>query len=297
MLRDYWQFARANTRFIGFGFLLAFLSSAGQTYFIGVFGASIQAEFGLDSGSWGRTYMVGTLASAFLINWSGSLIDRVDLRYFTASVLLGLALACWFIASVSSVWMLIFAIFGLRHFGQGLTSHAGITSMARYHKADRGKAIALAAIGYAVGEALLPVVGLLASQVWGWRDTFRLVGLMVLLLTPCALWLLRGHRERHAAHHAELEIKRDLDPRNEDYSRRQVLSEGRFYMMLPAMIAPSMIGTALFFFPAEIAEAKGWSSIWITGHYWLFSVVSVTVTIYSGVWIDRYSACRSFCCR
>ncbi|MCP4431049.1 MAG: MFS transporter, partial [Gammaproteobacteria bacterium] len=75
MLIDYWRFARAQPRFLSFGFFLAFLSSAGQTYFIGVFGSEIQAEFGLDSGSWGRIYMMGTLASAVVINWSGSLLD------------------------------------------------------------------------------------------------------------------------------------------------------------------------------------------------------------------------------
>jgi predicted MFS family arabinose efflux permease len=53
-----------------------------------------------------------------------------------------------------------------------------------------------------------------------------------------------------------------------------------------------MIGTALFFFPAEIAGAKNWSSLWLTGNYWLYSVVSVATTIYSGVLIDRFSARR-----
>jgi len=61
---------------------------------------------------------------------------------------------------------------------------------------------------------------------------------------------------------------------------------------LPAMIAPSMIGTALFFFPAEIASAKNWSSLWLTGNYWLYSLVAVVVTIYSGMMIDRFSARR-----
>ncbi|MCP4388905.1 MAG: MFS transporter, partial [Gammaproteobacteria bacterium] len=126
MLVDYWRFARANPRFLGFGFLLAFLSSAGQTYFIGVFGPEIQAEFGLDTGSWGRIYMFGTLASALLINWSGTLIDRVDLRLFTGLVLFGLSCACLVMGSVSTPMMLIVAIFMLRQFGQGLTSHAGI---------------------------------------------------------------------------------------------------------------------------------------------------------------------------
>ena len=49
MLIDYWRFARSNPRFLGFGFFMAFMSSAGQTYFIGVFGQGIQADFGLDA--------------------------------------------------------------------------------------------------------------------------------------------------------------------------------------------------------------------------------------------------------
>ena len=292
MLIDYWRFALSNPRFLGYGFLLAFLSSAGQTYFLGVFGAGIQAEFGLDAGSWGRIYMFGTLASALLINWSGALIDRIDLRLFTALALLGLSAACLMMGSVASPAMLIFAIFLLRHFGQGLCSHAGITSMARYHDVDRGKAIALAAIGFAFGEAMLPVAGLYAATVLGWRDTFQVVALVVLTLILPVLWLLKGHTRRHRLHIDTLADRAASDNAVMDYTRRGMLSERRFYLILPAMIAPSMIGTALFFFPAEIASAKNWSSLWLTGNYWLYSLVSVVTTIYSGILIDRFGARR-----
>ena len=292
MLVDYWRFAHANPRFLGFGFFLAFLSSAGQTYFVGVFGPAIQTEFGLDPGSWGRTYMIGTLASALVINWSGSLIDRFDLRVFSVATLAGLAGACLLMGSVTSPLMLVGAIFLLRQFGQGLTSHTGITSMARYHAADRGKAIALAAIGFSCGEATLPVIGLYAAQAIGWRSTFHAVAGCVLVAIIPALWLLKGHGRRHAEHAAELE-RRAAEPGGAaDYTRRQMLSEKRFYLMLPAMISPSMIGTALFFFPAEIAAAKHWSSLWVTGNYWLYSSVAVATTIYSGLLIDRFGARR-----
>ena len=292
MLVDYWRFARANPRFLGFGFFLAFLSSAGQTYFIGVFGPGIQADFGLDAGSWGRIYMLGTLVSALLINWSGPLIDRLDLRLFTGLVLAGLATACLAMGSVTSPPLLVVAIFLLRQFGQGLASHAGLTSMARYYDHDRGKAIALAAIGYACGEALLPVAGLYAATLWGWRDTFRVVAVAVLLALLPALWLLKGQRLRHATHTADLDKRAAEAGGRRDYTRRQMLAEARFYYLLPALIATPMIGTALFFFPHEIARAKDWSSLWVTGNYWLYSTVSVVVTIYSGVLIDRFSARR-----
>jgi len=292
MLIDYWRFALSNPRFLGFGFALAFVSSAGQTYFIGVFGADIQAEFALDAGSWGRTYMLGTLASALLINWSGALIDRIDLRLFTTLALLGLTGACLMMGSVSSPMMLVMAIFLLRHFGQGLCSHAGLTSMARYHDVDRGKAIALAAIGFAFGEAMLPVAGLYAATVLGWRNTFYIVALVVLASIPLVLWLLKGHGQRHVLHIDALAERAARDDAVTDYTRRRMLSESRFYLILPAMIAPSMIGTSLFFFPAEIAAAKNWSSLWLTGNYWLYSLVAVATTIYSGLLIDRFGAHR-----
>ena len=117
MLVDYWRFACANPRFLGFGVLLAFLSSAGQTYVIGVFGSGIQTDFGLDAGSWGRIYMMGTLASALVLNWTGPLIDRLDLRLFTCFCLARLCVACLIMGSVSSTGMLIFAVFMLRQFG------------------------------------------------------------------------------------------------------------------------------------------------------------------------------------
>jgi MFS family permease len=292
VLVDDWRFARTNPRFLGFGFFLAFLSSAGQTYFVGVFGTAIQADFGLDPGSWGRTYMIGTLASALVINWSGSLIDRFDLRIFTVATLVGLAAACLLMGSVNSPLLLVAAIFMLRQFGQGLTSHTGITSMARYHDVDRGKAIALAAIGFSCGEAVLPLIGLYAAQAIGWRMTFYAVAVCVLAAILPALWLLKGHGRRHAEHSAALERRAAEASGAADYTRRQMLSEKRFYLMLPAMISPSMIGTALFFFPAEIAAAKHWSSLWVTGNYWLYSTVSVATTIYSGLLIDRFGARR-----
>ncbi len=292
MLIDYWRFARAHPRFLGFGFFLAFLSSAGQTYFIGVFGPEIQIEFDLDSGSWGRIYMIGTLASALVINWSGSLIDRLDLRWFTAMSLLGLSIACLVMSSVTTPLILVFAIFMLRQFGQGLSSHAGITSMARYHHEDRGKAIALAAIGFAVGEAALPVMAVFSIQAWGWRDTYAGVSAVVLVSLLMALWLLKGHGQRHAMHTKNIDQDTDDENRCTHYTRRQMLSEPRFYLMLPGMIAPSLIMTAMFFFPAEIANTKGWSNLWVTGHYWVYSLTAVIVTVSSGVLIDRFTARR-----
>lgn len=63
----YLRFIRENLPFLGTGFLLSFLSSFGQTFFIAIFGGEIREAYGLTNGDWGLIYMVGTGASAVVM--------------------------------------------------------------------------------------------------------------------------------------------------------------------------------------------------------------------------------------
>ncbi len=153
----YLAFARAHPRFLAFGFVMTFASSVGQTYFIGVFGPAVRADFALSHTAWSAIYMAGTLMSAALLPWTGRQIDRLALRSYTVLVCLGLVLAAAVMAAVPSAAWLVLAVFLLRQAGQGLASHVGTTAMARYFEADRGKAVALASLGFSVGEAVLPL--------------------------------------------------------------------------------------------------------------------------------------------
>ena len=289
---EYLHFARNNLRFLGFGTLLCLTSSAGQTYFIGIFGPEIRAEFLLSHTEWGTLYLIGTLGSALLLPWSGQIIDRVDLRYFVAFVLAGLMIACLTISSVGSAVLLAFAIFLLRQFGQGLTSLGGMTSMARYYGTHRGKAIALASMGYSIGEAILPVSAVIAISLWGWRSTYQLTAVGVFLMIPVALWLLRGQRERHRQHLVQLNASEGDDSAAVSYTRRQVLQERRFYLMTPALLMPPFISTALFFHHLTLAEDKGWSAQWVTGNYWLYAAAAMATSLIAGPIIDRFTAVR-----
>ena len=60
-----------------FGLTGALASSLGQTFFIGLFGADLRAELGLDDAQWGLFYGLATLASGILMFWLGELADRL----------------------------------------------------------------------------------------------------------------------------------------------------------------------------------------------------------------------------
>jgi len=290
-LAEYTTFARQHLRFLAFGFFLCFTSSAGQTYFIGVFGPGIRESFGLDHTQWGGLYMLGTLGSALLLPWTGQLIDRFDLRVYVACVVFGLAVAALSISSSQSLAWLVFSIFLLRQFGQGLTSHASITSMARYMGADRGKGIAIASMGYSVGEAILPVAAVVAIATLGWRGAYSSAAVGVILMLAFCLWLLKGHGLRHRVYE-KAQAKSTDGAFGPGMSRSELLRDRRFYLLLPAVLAPSFISTALFFHHLTLAESKAWSGLWVTGNYWVYASLSICTALVAGPFIDRYSAAR-----
>ena len=150
-LISYLRLIGAHGRFLSFGFTMTFAASAGQTVIIGTFGPAVRGEYGLSHTEWSGIYMIGTLASAFVLPWTGQQIDRYPLRAFAIVVCLGLVFASAFMALVPSAAFLIVAIFLLRQFGQGLASHTGKTATARFFHIDRGKAIALVLLGDGVG--------------------------------------------------------------------------------------------------------------------------------------------------
>ncbi len=306
----YLRFARANARFLGFGFIMTFASSVGQTFFIGVFGPAVRAEFGLSHTSWSAIYMAGTLLSAAVLSWTGAQIDRLPLKRYTTLVCVALVIAAAFMAQVPSAAWLVLAIFLLRQTGQGLASHVGTTAMARYFDADRGKAVALAALGFAAGESLLPVAAVLGIAVLGWRASYGAAAtLLALCLLPAVWWLLRHHDARHREHLAHLARQSSGDATGgatggatgarvgagagaRSWSRAEVLRHGAFYLLLPALLAPSFIGTALFFHHLELAAVKGWSAAWITGNYWVYALGTVLASLAAGPLIDRITAVR-----
>jgi hypothetical protein len=100
--------------FIGFGLLLTFFSSFGQTFFIALFSDGIRTDLGLSHGGFGMLYSLATLASAGCLMWLGRKLDELDLRLYAALVCAGLAGACFLMGSVNSVPLLALALLALR---------------------------------------------------------------------------------------------------------------------------------------------------------------------------------------
>jgi MFS family permease len=276
----YRDLLRAHGGTVAFGFCLAFLSSFGQTFFISLSGPDIRAAFGLSNGAFGTIYSAATLASGFLMIWAGGILDRVSTRLYAAVALGGLAGAALCLSVAPNLVLLGVSLFALRLFGQGMLSHAAVTSTARLADAIRGRAVGVATLGFSAGEAILPIIGVALIGTLGWVGTWLLAGALLVGLAR-----RRGSPRKAAA-------LRPAGSGPHAPGRRAVLTDWRFLIFVPTMIGPPAIVTGYFFHQRLLAERQGWELETLALSVGLYALAGVAATMTVGSLVDRFRGTR-----
>ncbi len=287
---------RSEWQLLLFGFLMTFWSSPGQTFLISLFSGELRADLGLSDGEFAGVYSLATLLSAITMIWSGALADRVDLKKLSLAIVLGLGLGCAMMSFSDSIITLLVSLFLLRQLGQGLMFIVSSTAMVRYLDEHKGKASALASMGYAVAEAVMPSM-LVALLLWvGWRQSWQIAGvLLVVFMVPAILYLLRGHGQRHDDYLTQLRQPVADDARvyrRRQWTRAEVIRDRYFYLFAPGLMSQPLMFTGFIFHQVHLVESKGWPLIGWAALFSLYAVVSVATKLVSGVLIDRYGAIR-----
>lgn len=283
------SFYRANARWLAVGVTLTLASSFGQTFFISLFAGEIRMAYGLSDGGWGGIYTAATLASAAMLVLAGRFADEIPVARLATLILTGFAAISVGMALNDSPLVLVALIFGLRFCGQGMISHLGITAMGRWFRAHRGRAVAIAGLGYALGEAVFPAVAAALVPLIGWRNVWLGVALvLVVAILPLARWL--ASNERHPKGQAEDHQSPGRDGRH--WTRRAVLGTWLFWALVPATIAASLIGTVVFFQMVHIAGIMGWERVAMTGAYPLYAALAIGAALPAGWAADRFGPDR-----
>ncbi|MGR3540098.1 MAG: MFS transporter [Hasllibacter sp.] len=277
-------FLQENRRWLGAGMLIAFVSSFGQTFFVSVFAGEIRTAFALTDGQWGRLYATATTASAVIVVFAGGLADRYPARRLGSVVFAGLAAACLAMALAPGVPALFLAVLMLRFFGQGMSSHLAGVAMASWFTATRGRALAVAGLGFALGESLLPVGFVAALPVFGHRTLWLACAVVVLAAIVPLRALLRIDRSPAGAAAATAAA----GDGGRHWTRAEVLASPVFWALVPLLLGPPAFGTALFFQQVHLAEAKGWSHLGLVALFPGYTIVSIAASLSAGVLLDRY---------
>lgn len=284
----YFSFIRENLPFLTAGFLLSFVSSFGQTYFIAIFGAEIRNDYGLTNGEWGLIYMIGTAVSALVMVFAGGLADRFRVRSIGIVVILMLALSCLAMALNSYFFLLPFIIFALRFTGQGMVMHISVVAMARWFTAARGRALAIASMGFMFGEATMPLTLVWLKSFVDWRVLWVGFAIFACFLTPILWSLLRLERTPSAAS-AETA---NYGMNGKHWSRADAIKNPILWLTAPAVMFFSAFGTAFWFHQAHFAEIKGWSHLSFVAVFPLGTIALGISTIVFGWLIDKFGAAR-----
>lgn len=278
-------FLRQNFRWIAGGFLLTYFSSYGQTFFIALSAGNIREEYGLSHGGWGTLYMVATLASAFSMPRVGRLVDRYSVMQVTLIIVPVLALACILMAFSRNIVLLVLAVYLLRLFGQGMMSQNAFTATGRWFAAQRGKAMALTAIGVNAGEASFPFLFVLLAGLVGWRTSWLLAGVtLIVVALPLISWLVSQERAPRSSDPA-VRIRH-----GRDWTRGEVVRDPLFYLVMLGVMAPGFIGTTIFFHQIYLVELRGWSLEVFAASFTFMAATVVTCALIAGQLVDRFSA-------
>ena len=277
------NFFYKNLNLLFFGFLIAFASGFGQTFFISLFSQDFRDTFKLTNTEFGSLYSIATVLSAITIIWAGKLIDTVSLRKYTLAIILGLALTCLMASFVFNVFFLFLVIYFLRLFGQGLMGHTSRTTMARYFNTNRGKALAISGFGFSVGEIIYPTAVVFLLLTIGWRLTWLSSSIFILIFFGIFFYFI------FKINNFKKENNRDekIDLSEISWRRRDVLKDFKFYMYLPLSLLMSFTVTGFLFHQVYIAEIKSWTLINLAQGFIFYAVSGITGSIISGILIDK----------
>ncbi|WP_206442225.1 MFS transporter [Streptomyces boncukensis] len=279
-------FARGDVRLLSGGFLLFFLSSFGQTFFISLFSDDIRAEYGLSHGTFGGLYTAATLVGVLALVRVGPVVDHHSARAVVRVTVPPLALGAVAMALSPHVAVLFAALVLLRFFGQGMMTHTSFTLMGRWFSRGRGRAVSVATLGLNTGEALLPVLAVAVAAGAGWRSAWWGAA-AVLAVAGCLLPLLFA-RERRPGGAAQSAAATGATART--WTRAEALRDPYFYLLMPAVAAPALIGNTVFFHQAHLAELRDWSPEASGSAFAVYAATTVVFNLAGGHLLDRLTA-------
>ncbi len=191
--------ARSSKHFYGYTIVAASFSMqavcVGAMACYGVFFSYLQADFG-----WSRTFLSGASSVLMLtLGALGMVGGRLNDRFGPRGILLasGLCLSGGYLlmSMLHAGWQL-YVFYGLM-VGVGMSTHDVVTlsTVARWFKRRRGFMSGLVKAGTGTGQFVLPLMASALILTVGWRNTYVVIGLLILAVYLVAANLMRRSPE------------------------------------------------------------------------------------------------------
>ena len=293
-------------RMVGLAALMLGLTGPGQTVGVSAFVDPMMAALDLSRSEVSAAYLVGTLLASLVLPRVGRALDEHGTRRTLLVVAVGLAVALGGMGLVVGIVTLTLGFVGIRMLGQGSLSLIATNAVAPWFERRRGFAIGVVT---AVGSSLIALVPLLATFGMarvGWRATWGLLAVLVLVvLVPIAL---RGFVDRPAdvgqvvdgggAARSGLIIsaggpagvpavgRTGAAPRR-DFTRGEALRTPMLWALIGASVATGMLTTALAFHQIDLLGEQGLTPVEAAANFLPQTIATFTTVLLVGSLVDR----------
>ena len=279
-----WKLVLASS--IGFSFFAVLLGATG------LFMGPLADEFG-----WSRTLLssgpsIATFVTALLSPFYGALIDRYGTRRLALPgiVLTTLAISAFGFANGSPAqWFALWLGFGLM--STMIKSTVWTTAVAGIFTKGRGLALGFTMAGTALSQTLVPILGNLLIEQFGWRAAYVWLGVGWGAITFLVCWLFLFDVHDRIKERAKREGAKQDEPVAVDLSGLSISEAWRNTALWRVAISTFIvmvltIGLAVHLFPilteAGISRAN---AAWLTA---LGGVAGIVGKLVTGVLLDRY---------
>jgi len=165
--------------------------SIGAMFTYGIFFKEFQTEFG-----WSRATISGASSLAFLVMgvagiFAGRLNDKIGPRVLMVMSGISFGLGYLLMSNLHAQWQL-YLFYGLL-IGVGLSTHDIITlsTVVRWFVRRRGMMSGIVKVGTGSGQLLVPLIVTAFIATCGWRQSYVIMGVIVLVMLVAAALVLR----------------------------------------------------------------------------------------------------------
>jgi len=280
-----------NKKVILFGFIFTFFSCFGQSFFIGLFNPSIRNELNIGQGQFGTIFALATLSSSLILIWFGKKIDEFRLFYYAFTVIIILFISSFFFSQINNIYLLFAGIFLLRFSGQGLMVHTASTAISRYFDRSRGRALSTIWFGLSSAEFIMPMLIAFLLSLYSWRILWQGISILIIIILPLLIFTtIRNINFESRAENKKINKNSNTIRKIKDWTRREVISDFKFYIITLTMQVFPTICTGVFVYQSHIAESKNWGSFVFAQSFMAYSTASLITLLATGFLVDKFSS-------
>ena len=283
------------------GFITQFFAVGMANYVVGSFMIPMTEEFGWTRAEFTASRSIGQVVMACTGFVIGSHIDRYGGRPFIFVGSFILALAVYSLGSISTLlqWLLLNGL--ILTIGAALIGNLVINvTLGKWFVERRGRAVAIAGMGISLGGILLPPIATWMVDVFGWRESWQLLGIATFLVTLPMSAFVRRCPEDYQLHpdgksQAEMDAG-DGEAAKADFeksmTRAQAMRTSSFYFLVLAFGLFQISITVMLIQTIPLMTDAGYSRLVAAT---MISIASVPAFISKPFWgdlIDKYSPSR-----